>query len=262
MDWQFKVGLGAAFIFGLLPFAVKDMPHWVTWPGLTIGGLFIFWGLIPHHDNFPILPCVLFIGFSAAAAATAAWGYDLYAERASQPNVTLVAECGVFQPNSPANRYVTIIRMTKNGEVNTQGFAGGTTPQQAGILPQNANPFVWPCQLTNYGPVPVFSLTATLKLSLHEMMPADSNGGSRSSPEAKIKSTIPLLISKIDVGPSNAVTLIFMNLTPFTAIVQMPSGLEAEPLNDKRQFIPLSHPNLQGDVPIPFTLPAFEGELK
>lgn len=37
MDWQFKVGIGVAVVFGLLPFAIKDMPQPLTWAGALIG---------------------------------------------------------------------------------------------------------------------------------------------------------------------------------------------------------------------------------
>lgn len=51
MDWQFKVGLGVALVFGLLPFAVKNMPTFVTWIGISIGLFLILWGIIPHKKG-------------------------------------------------------------------------------------------------------------------------------------------------------------------------------------------------------------------
>jgi hypothetical protein len=53
MDWQFAVGLGTAVVFFLFPYAVKDMPAYVTWPGIAIGLLFIIWGLLPNRNRIP-----------------------------------------------------------------------------------------------------------------------------------------------------------------------------------------------------------------
>jgi hypothetical protein len=71
MDWQFKVGISLAVVFGLLPYAVKDMPRWLSWPGVMLGILFVaWWGLIPSHDKIPLGPAFLFlIGISLATAA-------------------------------------------------------------------------------------------------------------------------------------------------------------------------------------------------
>jgi hypothetical protein len=45
MDWQFKFGVGLAVFFGLLNFALKDLPYWVSYPGVGLGMAFMAWGL-------------------------------------------------------------------------------------------------------------------------------------------------------------------------------------------------------------------------
>jgi hypothetical protein len=44
MDWQFAVGTGLAIIGLVLPFVVKTISPWITWPILGIGILLIIWG--------------------------------------------------------------------------------------------------------------------------------------------------------------------------------------------------------------------------
>src|SRR5216684_3094764 len=87
MDWQFKVGIGATVVFGLLPYAVKDMPHWISWPGVMVGILFLAWGcgLIPSHDKIPFGPAFLFlIGISLATAALGWYRDDLVVTSSSR----------------------------------------------------------------------------------------------------------------------------------------------------------------------------------
>jgi hypothetical protein len=60
MDWQFPIGLGATVVSGLLPYVVKNMPQWVTWPGISVGILFILWGLLGNY-KIPAIPAVIFI---------------------------------------------------------------------------------------------------------------------------------------------------------------------------------------------------------
>lgn len=101
MDWQFKVGLGLALVFGLLPFAVKDMPHWVTWPGISIGILFIIWGILPAHQKIQIGPAILFIAGFAAIVGSVAWYSianqdNIKAEK--QPTAEEIAKEVVKQP--------------------------------------------------------------------------------------------------------------------------------------------------------------------
>ncbi len=70
MDWQTKVGIGIAVFFGLLPYAVKDLPHWVTWGGIAFGVLFGLSGLIPGHEKIPNLLSFVFIACASGAVGS------------------------------------------------------------------------------------------------------------------------------------------------------------------------------------------------
>lgn len=76
MDWQVKIGLGLAIVFGLLPYVVKEMPDWVSWPGLALGIAFIGWGLFPNHDHFPRGPTALLLISIALMVGAIAWFKD------------------------------------------------------------------------------------------------------------------------------------------------------------------------------------------
>jgi len=86
MDWQFKVGLGVAIVFGLLPFGAKNLPNWVTWPGVSIGILFIIWGILPGHQKIPNGPAILFIVCIAGIVGSIAW-YNTINQRLSKTQI-------------------------------------------------------------------------------------------------------------------------------------------------------------------------------
>jgi hypothetical protein len=73
MDWQFKFGLGAAVVFGLLPFAFKDMPQSITWAGICVGILLCGWALIPNHGRMPVGPTLLLIASLAGFVGGVVW---------------------------------------------------------------------------------------------------------------------------------------------------------------------------------------------
>lgn len=61
MDWQFKTCIALAIFFGILPFAVKDMPQAVTWAGLGAAVLFGLWGIPWAAQRIPTYHGLLLI---------------------------------------------------------------------------------------------------------------------------------------------------------------------------------------------------------
>jgi hypothetical protein len=82
MDLQFRIGLGVAVLFGLLPYAVKDMPQWLSWSGIALGVGLVIWALVPTFQRFhgPMLLGVVGI---ACIAGAAGWYRDISKDTAS-----------------------------------------------------------------------------------------------------------------------------------------------------------------------------------
>ena len=102
MDLQFKIGLGLTVIFGLLPFAIKDMPTLITWPGISIGLMLIIWALLPSGDRFSSGPIFLFIVSVAGMVASVAWflqtpEIDFHQPSAQQETAANIEIHGPFQ---------------------------------------------------------------------------------------------------------------------------------------------------------------------
>lgn len=69
MDWQFKAAIGAAVLFFLLPYWVKDMPQSITNAGIAAAILFGLWGLPWVEQRISALPGLLLIlGFCGIIA--------------------------------------------------------------------------------------------------------------------------------------------------------------------------------------------------
>src|SRR3990172_5093887 len=68
LDWQFIFGIGVAIVFFFFQFVVKIMPTQITWSGISIGVLFMIWGIFSAkypNQRIPFGPAILFIiGFS------------------------------------------------------------------------------------------------------------------------------------------------------------------------------------------------------
>jgi hypothetical protein len=174
MDWQFKVGIGFTVVFGLLPFAVKEMPHWVTWPGLTIGGLFILWGFLPRHDEFPLVPTLLFTLLVGGAAGCVAWGYGLLPQSEKiASNIAVGCRSELLPKTFGPNESVRVLNLfptpVENGGGGLAYLSNSGGKEWQWRIDDNTFPGdVTKCEITNYGSVPIFDFKMLLDLTFIE----------------------------------------------------------------------------------------------
>jgi len=113
MDKAFYIGLGVAIVFGLLPFAVKEIPHWLTWLGIAIGVIIVIWALIKPIPSIINGPFALFMIGCACIAASAVWYYAR--SRAVGPELKAPHQLEAVPPNAerpPKDQPITSSRST------------------------------------------------------------------------------------------------------------------------------------------------------
>jgi hypothetical protein len=236
MEWQFKVGIGVAILFGLLPFAVKDMPHWATWPGLSIGGLLILWGLLPRHDEFPLLPTILFIVLGAGAVACAAWGYDLLpTTRNESPGLFVDCSHVVVPVKAPPDGRFFVLDLWKLPE---DRLAGGLAIM---TMPPGTDyrfsgswlPIIQRCELTNYDSIAITNVEIRLLVTFQEVV--HKPDGTNESRPVNLKRAWPIKIGKIDPGVSNPFVFYAVNLTNEMVRVIFPDTATAQRMGSSVQ---------------------------
>lgn len=225
MDWQFRVGLGVAVVFGLLPYAVKDLPPWVSWPGVGIGALFIVWGLLPGHSSYPVLPTIAVIVCLGLFSGSAAWfASEWQRQNGSTP---FFAEChfGLMPTQSPENR-LYVLNVFPTPIANGGGGFGEITKS-------SDQPFTWPtpggvpmqayqCKITNYGLKTIFNIGISFAWVFRKAVPDKDHPSTLRSGEVTLERDWPCQIPKIDPGTANSFIFYISNMSDQFVDVSLP----------------------------------------
>jgi hypothetical protein len=247
MDWQFAVGIGAAVIFFFIPYAVKDMPAYVTWPGIVTGILFILWGMLPNHERIPIGPAILFIASISGIVASGLW----YRENMTSTQPEGSQNFNVALEKEKTERPYIFLECTP--------LLGGVAIIPASGIFYGLNLFPWPkeepggglqesvsvpgahwnlptemselggssyhCKLINYGAKPLFNVEMNLRLVFlaAEKFPNGSRSGAVTlDRQWKIK------IPKIDIGSDKSFEFFPYSMSANFARVYFPNIAMAE----------------------------------
>jgi hypothetical protein len=146
VDLQFVVGIGLAVAFGLLPYVVKDMPSWISWPGLGIGIILVLRGFLPGHYQVPLGPSALFVLGCAAMLVAAGWYKDILSAEsksgqtssmAGRPEIHLSMLGGdVFIPDGEP----TLTGIAVQARVWNTGAPSAVIDWSLAIIPHNEQP--------------------------------------------------------------------------------------------------------------------------
>ena len=183
MDWQSKVGIGIAIFFGLLPFAVKDMPHWVTWPGLTVGGLLFLWGLLPRHDDFSLVLTAIFIILLAGATGISAIIYDRLPKDHETARILLNCHQETLPKTFGANEIVNALNLfplpvANGGNGLAELFNHSGKEWQWSIQEGIFGGTAYKCDVTNYSDSPIIDVELVLDLSFYNAVPTPGQSNS------------------------------------------------------------------------------------
>jgi hypothetical protein len=228
MDWQTKIGLGVAIAFGILPFVVKDMPQWLTWPGLSFGVLLALWGLLPNHDKIPYGPAFLFITCTSGIAASVAWFYTTAASAISTLDNKISFNC-YSSPRPTHAREDKLLHMLQIIEP----YQGKLLPASAGytFMPPGNTEIKWGegtspewgsrCVLTNYSEVPFFQVSVPLTIVWREVVKIE-NGTTAGKTIAEVTIKSPPL--DIGAGVHNEDYFYIMNYSLYWVSIILPDS--------------------------------------
>ncbi|MDR6904268.1 hypothetical protein [Rhizobium miluonense] len=73
MDKGLILGTAIALVFGFLPFAVKSMPEFISWPGIAVGIAIAVGAMLPLKLQPSLAQSTLYIASIALFASTMGW---------------------------------------------------------------------------------------------------------------------------------------------------------------------------------------------
>lgn len=252
MDWQFKVGVGLSILFGLLPYAIKDMPQSITWAGVVAGLLLIVWGFVPSHDKMAVGPTLLLIASLSGLVGSIVW-YRSSAETEKQSATSSALHSGALvEQGSPIDNTI-MFQCSSSGPPTTyradrtlyivqfqgipvhgpdyQGQIAGSVSFPRSSDPFRANPASdWVrCDVTNYGSKPLRNIRARFPVQFLEVVKTE-DGYRSGAVHAAGQALAPGL--DLGTGANNSDYFYFSNNAPAFVVVSYPPTAQAQTLDE------------------------------
>ena|SRR5258708_2258340 len=191
---------------------------------VAVGGTYLLgpaWKLTgKHRVVFAVILAVLLFGVERVEVAyqpqqgpeASSWFSS------AQPAPTIFIEChfGTGPGSFPPEGRVSILGLS----MDTGGQTIGELFGQAGtsIKPRMA----YGCQLTNYGAAPLFNVAFDMSISFVQATKSNENSLSIERNNTILSRTVPIEISKVDVGPNSSFGFYIENYSPHYVMFSFP----------------------------------------
>lgn len=230
MDRGIWIGLGISIVSGLMPYAIKTVPPYLAWPGITAGLAIAIYAAISEASRPPLVSGCLYLLASVAVAAGLAYQLTRPAKVAVEAdplNGTVDFRCEQTQIPTvvPQEGGYNVIPTFFNGEnvqmaIARMGFQ--QAPGTAITYPDGLAPWAVLCRLTNYGEKPLYGLKIPVELSVHERIQDPNNPQNptaRTAGPAIWSGKSSVYIDKLDTGADRTYSFFIQGLNKFVGIL-------------------------------------------
>jgi hypothetical protein len=253
-------GVGIAAVFGFLAFAVKDMPQWISWPGVALGICLTIWGIVPEGKIAPIPVAAAILGVICLVFAAAWHRANIEAGDEAEINRNVSVEClyemlpKVFGPYERVNVLQLFPLPIENGggglmEMFDRSGKEWKFPDDGQGFPMLQG---YQCSISNYGTVPLFDFKISLDLTFLKADKLPDQPNTRREGSVTLQRAWDIHIPKLDGGVGKAFVFYMYNNNEDNFVrVLIPKTATATPLGRTKPIsLELTVPTVGGTQPL------------